>query len=80
MATSHTSNINCFILKNYQKEIFTLNSTLYLEQARVSSDRKRKHELLLKSAENLNLTYEDKIYVDDLKEGDLMVAIEEKLD
>jgi len=46
----------------------------------VSENIDTKQELLVKSAESLNMTYYDKVFVKDLEYGDLMGVVEEKLD
>jgi hypothetical protein len=76
---SYKSNIRSFTLNNYKKNVFLLNSILLLEEARVSENSDTKQKLFVKSAESLNLTYEDKVFVEDLEGDDLMGVVEEKL-
>ena len=80
MSPSYKSNIRSFTLDNYKKNVFLLNYILFLEEARVSENIDTKQELLVKSAESLNMTYYDKVFVKDLEYGDLMGVVEEKLD
>ena len=80
LSPSYKSNIRSFTLDNYKKNVFLLNSILFLEEARVSENIDTKQELLVKSAESLNMTYYDKVFVKDLEYGDLMGVVEEKLD
>ena len=66
--------------KNYQKNIYILNSILDLELSKNTLDENEKSELLIGSAENLNLTYEiDKIYIEDLKDSELLEVVQERL-
>ncbi len=79
MSRLEPSPISAFTLENYEKNCHTLECILLLEGSKQSLDDDKKHELLLNAIDEFNLLYEDKIWMEDLEDGDLEGVLDERL-
>ena len=79
LSKTEPSPISAFTLQNYEKNIHILDSILLLEEAKQSLNDDTKHELLLKSVDEFNLVYDDRLYFSELDDVELEKATDKGL-